>query len=103
MTAVTHDLASLLSPERLISLRALATKHGVKNVRVFGSYARGEARPSSDLDLLVDLDHGRGVAMRLVDFVLEAEALFGMRVDVVSARGLDARLHADIFREARSL
>jgi uncharacterized protein len=100
---VTQDLTSLLTPERRVSLRALATKHGVKNVRVFGSYARGEARLSSDLDLLVDLDYGRGVAMRLVEFVLEAEALLGLRVDVVSARGLDARLHAGIFREARAL
>lgn len=92
-----------MTPKQREALYALAARHGVKDVRVFGSYARGEARPDSDLDLLVDLEYGRGVAMRLVDFVLEAEALLGLKVDVVTARALDPTLHAGIFREARAL
>lgn len=100
---MTRALSEVLTPERRAAVHALASKHGVKDIRVFGSYARGDARPDSDLDLLVDLEYGRGVAMRLVDFVLEAESLLGIKVDVVTERALDARLHAGILREARAL
>ena len=84
-------------------MRALASKYGVRDLRVFGSYARGEAGPESDLDLLVDIEYGRGVAMRLVHFYQEARKLLGVKVDVVTADGLDKKLHARIFREALPL
>ena len=85
---------------RLAALHTLADKYGVKDVRVFGSYARGEANPDSDLDLLVNIGYGRGVAMRLVHFHQGAKKLLGLNVDVITADGLDRRLHARIFREA---
>lgn len=100
---MARALGEVLTPERLAALRELATKYGVKDLRVFGSYARGDAKPESDLDLLVDIDYGRGVAMRLVHFCQEARELLGMKVDVVTRDGLDNRLHARIFREARPL
>jgi predicted nucleotidyltransferase len=68
----------------------VAAARGASNVRVFGSVARGEAGPSSDIDLLVDFDSGR----TLVDhFGLwrDLEALLGATVDVVSAGGLTVR------------
>ncbi len=99
--SVTQVLADILTPERASALHALAAEYGVKDLRVFGSYARGEAGPESDLDLLVNIDYGRGVAMRLVHFCEEASKLVGMKVDVVTEDGLDPRLHARIFREAR--
>lgn len=100
---MAQALADVLTPDRLAALRALAAKYGVKDLRVFGSYARGEARPESDLDLLVDIEYGRGVAMRLVHFYQEARRLLGVKVDVVTVDGLDKKLHAGIFREARPL
>ena len=100
---MTAALSDVLTPERLAALHALAAKYGVKDLRVFGSYARGEAKPESDLDLLVDIEYGRGVAMRLVHFQQEVRSLLGMRVDIVTADGLDKKLHARIFREARPL
>lgn len=81
----------------------MAARHGVKDIHVFGSYARGEARSDSDLDLLVDIEYGAGVAMRLVRFHEEASALLGIHVDVVTRDGLDRELHAGIFREARPI
>lgn len=60
-------------------------------------------KPESDLDLLVDIEYGRGVAMRLVHFCQEARKLLGVKVDVVTEGGLDRRLHARIFREAQPL
>ncbi len=40
---------------------AIAARHGAHNVRVFGSAARGEARPESDLDVLVEMEPGRSL------------------------------------------
>lgn len=100
---MAQALSDVLTPERIEALRALAAKYGVTHLRVFGSYARGDAVPGSDLDLLVDIEYGRGVAMRLVRFYQEARQLLGIDVDVVTADGLDEKLHAGIFREARSI
>lgn len=100
---MAQTLPDILTSERLAALREIASRYRVKELRVFGSYARGEARPDSDFDLLVDMEYGRGVSMRLVDFVLAVEALLGVRVDVVTERGLDRKLHARIFNEARAL
>ena len=66
---MAETLSDVLTPDRLAALRELAWKYGVHDLRVFGSCARGEATPESDLDLLVDIDYGRGVAMRLVHFL----------------------------------
>jgi hypothetical protein len=92
-----------LSAERIEALQKLGERYGVSNIRVFGSFARGEAGPDSDLDLLVSLDYRRGVAHRFLRFCEEASRLLGMKVDVVSERALDAQLHAPILREARPL
>lgn len=88
---------------RSAELRELASRYGVHDLRVFGSYARGDARPDSDLDLLVSVDCGPGVGRRLVRFCLEASRRLGLKVDVVTPQGLDPTLHARIFREARAL
>ena len=100
---MAQPLSDLLTTDRVHALRTLAAKYGVKNLRVFGSYALGQAEPGSDLDLLVDIEYGRGVAMRLVSFYEEVHQLLGVNVDVVTADGLDKKLHARIFREARPI
>ena len=98
-----YGVEDIMTPERSAALRALASQHGVRDLRVFGSYARGEARPGSDLDLLVNIAYGRGVARRLVHFCQEATRLMGVKVDVVTEDGLSRSLHAGIFREARAV
>lgn len=92
-----------ISEERIEALRKLGERYGVSNIRVFGSYARGDAGSGSDLDLLVSLDYRRGVARRFLRFCEEASRLLGMKVDVLTDGALDPRLHAPILREARPL
>lgn len=82
----------------LEALRAMADDiakivgaHGGRNVRVFGSVARGEARPGSDVDLLVEVERGTSL-FELSAMETELEALVGCSVDVVTA-GHDRMAH----------
>ena len=98
-----QDAATPLDADRIEELRRLGVQYGVRNIRVFGSYARDEAGPESDVDLLVSVDYGPGVARRLVRFCAEATRVLGVKADVVTEGALDPELHAGILREARSL
>ena len=77
----------------------LAAKHGAHNVRVFGSAARGEAGPSSDIDLLVELESGRSL-LDHVALVQDLEALLGRRVDMVTERSLHWYIRDRVIEEA---
>jgi len=77
----------------------LCAKYGARNVRVFGSVARGEADEGSDLDLLVELEPGRTL-FDLGGLQYELEQLLGRRVDVVTERGLKRRIRERVLREA---
>jgi len=80
----------------------LASRHGAKNIRVFGSAARGEAGPESDVDFLVQMEDGRS----LLDFsslVIALQDLLGRKVDVVSEDGLYWLLRRKILKEARPI
>ena len=57
----------------------------------------------SDLDLLVTIDDGPGLARRFIGFHAEVQTLFGMKVDVLTDDALHPRLHTRILREARPL
>lgn len=92
-----------LAEPSVAALKALAARYGVSDLRVFGSYARGDTRPDSDLDLLVTIRYGPDVADRFIDFVLAAEDLLGMKVDVLTERSLDPSVHGNILAEARPL
>ncbi len=80
----------------------IATKHGVKKVRVFGSFATGEATPSSDIDLLVNLETGRDL-LDLIAMKQELETQTGRKVDVVTEKGLSPHLRETIIRQSRPL
>jgi predicted nucleotidyltransferase len=90
-------LDRLLEEKRGEILR-IASEHGAHEVRVFGSVARGEADLESDIDFLVELETGRSL-MDLGGLQMELETFLG-RVDVVTARGLKARIRERVLREA---
>lgn len=77
----------------------LAAKHGVKNLRVFGSVARGQAGPQSDVDFLVEVEPGR-TYLDLGAFLMDLEDLLGRKVDLVTERALHASLKSQILQEA---
>jgi len=84
------------------TVRAIAAKHGATNLRLFGSAIRGDERPDSAIDLLVDLAENRGFRdyLGLVD---ELESLLGRRVEVIIARSLSPHFRPYIEAEARPL
>jgi predicted nucleotidyltransferase/DNA-binding XRE family transcriptional regulator len=76
-----------------------AAAHGVQNLRVFGSVARGEDRPGSDVDLLADLPPGLSL-FGLGRVEADLEAILGTRVDLIPAAdlkpGVRARVQHDL-------
>jgi hypothetical protein len=91
-------MVNLVSAKREQILR-LARKHGVTGVRVFGSMARGDAGPQSDVDLLVDVGPDPSPWFP-GGLVAELEDLLGRRVQVVTERGLDDLLRDRVLEEA---
>lgn len=80
----------------------LAARRGARNVRLFGSVARNEAGPDSDVDFLVDLEPGRSL-LDLGGLLMDLQKLMGRKVDVVTETGLRPRLRPRVLREARPL
>lgn len=76
-----------------------ARQRGVRRLRVFGSLARGEAGPASDIDLLVDLEPGRTL-LDLAAFRREAEEILGTPVDVATSDMLKERIRTAVVAEA---
>lgn len=79
-----------------------ARRHGLRDVRVFGSVARGEESEASDVDLLVDLEPERTL-IDLIGFQQEAEQILGVKVDAVTERFLKRRVRSGALRDARPL
>lgn len=81
------------------AILVLATQHGARNVRVFGSVARGEDGADSDVDFLVELEPGRSLLDHAA-LLLDLEQLLGCKVDVATERSLKTRLRAHVLKEA---
>ena len=78
---------------------AICARHGARNVRVFGSFARGCAGKDSDLDLLIDLEPGRGV-FGLIELQLELQEALHCRVDVLTEGFLSPHFRETVLHEA---
>jgi uncharacterized protein len=76
-----------------------AGQHGAHSIRVFGSVARGEAGPDSDVDFLVEMEDGRSL-LDLGRLLVELQDLLGRRVDIVEPEGLHWYVRDRILEEA---
>jgi predicted nucleotidyltransferase len=90
-----------LNRRRAELLRAAAA-HKARSLKVFGSVARGEDRPDSDIDFLVEFEPDASL-LDLIGLQQDIEALLGRRADLVTPNGVSPFLRERILSEARSL
>jgi predicted nucleotidyltransferase len=90
-----HELRTTKRDE-ILRIAALC---GARNVRVFGSVARGDNDARSDIDFLVDLEPDRSL-FDLSGLLLDLEAVLHSQVDVVTERGLRSRIRDRVLQEA---
>lgn len=90
--------------EQLVALEQPLRERGLSSLALFGSVARGAARPDSDVDVLVDI--APNIRFSLVDLVAVKNFLedrLGRPVDVVTREGLDPGVRDRVLREAQSV
>ena len=93
-TVAPHELFEAYRPE----IQRIASRCGIGNVRVFGSVARGESGPASDVDFLVDLEPGRDL-LDLIAAKQDLEDLLGRRVDIVTERSLSPYIRESVMKD----
>jgi len=77
----------------------IAAKRGAKRIRLFGSAARGDSGPGSDVDFLVEFEPGRSL-LDQGGLLMDLQELLGCKVDVVSEQALRPRYRERVLREA---
>jgi hypothetical protein len=88
--------------EQRESILRVAAKHGATQVRLIGSVARGEARPDSDIDLLVTWQEGTSILDQAA-LKLELESLLGRKVDIASDGWVKPSIRESVYRDAIAL
>jgi predicted nucleotidyltransferase len=84
---------------RRFEIEDIAAKHGVSRIRVFGSVARGEDRPDSDVDFLVEAGSATS-SWFPAGLILDLQEVLGRRVEVVEEAALRPTLRSSVIREA---
>ena len=85
--------------EKSEDIKKIAGMHGAKNIRIFGSIARGEESPESDIDFLVDIGEETS-SWFPAGLILDLEKILGRRVEVVTEKGLNHLIRDQILNEA---
>jgi predicted nucleotidyltransferase len=85
--------------EKGADIRKIAARHGARNIRIFGSVARGDSSQGSDIDFLVDAGPGTS-SWFPAGLILDLEELLGCRVEVVTEKGLNPYLRERVLHEA---
>ena len=91
-----------LIKENRAKILEITSLHGAAKVRIFGSAARGETKPGSDIDLLIELQAGRSL-LDIVAIKQDLEDLLGCKVDVVTEAALSPYIKDDVLQQAVSL
>jgi predicted nucleotidyltransferase len=77
----------------------IKAKYHVSKIGIFGSFARGEAKEGSDVDVLVEFDKGSKTFDNFMDLKFYLEELFSRKVDMVTVEALRPQLKDDILKE----
>lgn len=77
----------------------IANKYGARNLRVFGSVARGEAGPESDVDFVVRFEPGRSL-LDQSNMILDLQELLGRKVEIASEKWLNEHIKEQVLSEA---
>ena len=88
--------------EKREEILRIAHGHGARNVRVFGSVARGEAKPGSDVDVLVEMKQGRSL-LDIIAIKQDLEDLLGRKVHVVTEAAVSPYIRQAVLKGAISL
>lgn len=88
-----------LIEEKREDIVRIAARHGARNVRLFGSVARGEDTPDSDVDILVDVGPTTS-SWFPAGLVLDIEEVLGRPVEIVTEKGLNPLIKEQVLREA---
>ena len=88
--------------EKREAIVRIAASHGATQVRLIGSFARGEARPDSDVDLLVTWREGTSLLDQAA-LMLELESLLGRKVDIASDGWVKPSIRESVYRDAIGL
>ena len=88
--------------EQREAILSIAARHGATDVRLIGSVARGEARPDSDVDLLVTWSEGTSL-LNHAALMLELERLLGRKVDIASDGWVKPSIRNSVYRDAIAL
>jgi hypothetical protein len=88
--------------EQREAILRIAARHGATDVRLIGSVARGEARPDSDVDLLVTWREGTSL-LNHAALMLELERLLGRKVDIASDGWVKPSIRNSVYRDAIAL
>ena len=101
-----EDMNLALHPDGMqadgLSLVEVCRRYGVRELSLFGSAARGEMGPESDIDILVEFEPGVRIGLiRFESLVGELESLAGRRVDLVTKRGLKPWIRPHVLKDAR--
>ena len=86
--------------ELIEKLMQILKKHGAKKIKIFGSYARGEAKKGSDLDIIVEFDK-RKTLLELVGIEQELEDQLGIKIDLLTEDSISPYLIERINRESK--
>jgi len=97
-----NNLEKILDTNIKQEILNICTKYGAFNVKIFGSYARGEATENSDLDLLMDIEKGKSLLNRIA-LKQELEDLLGIKVDIAKPNNLQETIKNQVLAEAISL
>ena len=84
------------------AINAAGREYGARRIRVFGSVARREEGPDSDIDFLVDMEEGRSLLDHAA-LILDLERLLKRPVDVASERGLRRLVRKEVLKDAVAL